>query len=209
MSRHRGFLKNILYSLSSQFSPPPCSFSYQLFLLKNRNSGVWNLRIAFSPCWSIFFSVLHIPDTDNWTWDRLRHRFYPFCSGRNTALPHPTPSMMSTPKLWRLWISCLHVSSDLAHLLHPRILRQTTLSFSGKPRVTTRVPGQKREADIREDVDDESRGRELGGRKPRYMAVSINWKRETNRCPSQGSRRREYCLPHWVLAPRWLWPQEL
>lgn len=52
----------------------------------------------------------------------------------------------------------LHVRRGFAHLLHPRILRQSTLSYSGKPRVITRVLARGKQEGHQRRCVDESRG---------------------------------------------------
>lgn len=160
MSRHRGFLKTFYIHFHLSFPHHPIHFLTNC-LLENRNSesGIWELHSHLA---GHQYSSLSFTFTANWQLNLEIDWDTDSILVAGGILPSPTPTPWHDVHAQILGVCeylTLHVSSDLAHLLHPRILRQTTLSFSGKPRVITRVLTRGKREGHQRRRDDESRGR--------------------------------------------------
>lgn len=209
MSRHRGFLKTFYIYFRLSFPHHPVHFLTNC-LLENRNSesGIWELHshlaghqyslsFMFPANWQLNLEI-------DWDTDSI------LVAGGILPSPHPHPlTWYPRPNPWRLWISyltcqewlCTFAPSQDSETDYPEFLRQTQGNHKGAHKREAGRPSEK--------MWQWKQRSELGGRKPRYMVASINWKRETNRCSSGGSRREHCSAVIRVLAPRDSWPQEL
>lgn len=159
MSRHGRFLKTFYIYFRLSFPHNPVHFLTSC-LLENRNSesGIWELHSHLAghqqSSLSIFPANWQLNLEIDWDADSI------LVAGG--VLPSPSPNPWHDVHAQILGVCeylTLHVRRDFAHLLHPRILRQSTLNYSGKPRVITRVLTRGKQEGRQRRRDDEGRGR--------------------------------------------------